>query len=143
MRTVAAVMQASASVRYNPILRIFRTARINAITHGHPGRVLDVGCGDGSFLEALARQGWQVFGTELSESIAFTARKRLGEGVRVGAINELGFVAASFDLVTFWHVLEHRDDPKLALAEAPASLEGPWTGCSRPAQYRFIASKAV
>jgi SAM-dependent methyltransferase len=83
-----------------------------------PGRVLDVGCGDGSFLEALARQGWEVCGTELSESIAATARQRLGAGVRTGGIDGAGFGAGSFDLITFWHVLEHLDDPKLALTEA-------------------------
>ncbi|MGH7229120.1 MAG: class I SAM-dependent methyltransferase [Nitrospiraceae bacterium] len=105
------------------VLRVFQRARLHAIAARRTGRVLDVGCGDGSFLEALARQGWEVFGTELSESIAATAKKRLGERVRVGAMDEIGFAAASFDLVTFWHVLEHLDDPKLALAEARRLLK--------------------
>lgn len=105
------------------VMRTLRRGRISAITLQHPGCVLDVGCGDGSFLEALARQGWQVFGTELSESIAVTARERLGECVRVGGINELGFAPASFDLVTFWHSLEHLDNPKLALTETRRLLK--------------------
>lgn len=105
------------------IMGKFRRVRSSAVTTQHPGRVLDVGCGDGSFLEALARQGWQVFGTELSESIALTARKRLGDCVRVGAIDQLDFPAASFDLVTFWHVLEHLEDPKRALIEARRLLK--------------------
>lgn len=105
------------------IMRSFRRARSGAATTQPPGRALDVGCGDGSFLEALARQGWQVFGTELSESIALTARKRLGDCIRVGAIGHLDFPAASFDLVTFWHVLEHLEDPRLALGEARRLLK--------------------
>jgi SAM-dependent methyltransferase len=110
-----------AGERFGPmqwVLRAFRRARLRAIPTRRPGRVLDIGCGDGSFLEALARQGWEIFGTELSEPIAATARKRLGEGLRVGTIEKVGFAAASFDLVTFWHVLEHLDDPRLALSEA-------------------------
>jgi ubiquinone/menaquinone biosynthesis C-methylase UbiE len=107
--------------RFGPmqgVLRAFRRARLRGTVTRRPGRVLDVGCGDGSFLEALARHGWDVYGTELSESIAATARERLGTRVCVGALNEIGFSAASFDLITFWHVLEHLDDPKRALAEA-------------------------
>jgi SAM-dependent methyltransferase len=41
----------------------------------------------------------------------------------VGAIDQLDFPAASFDLVTFWHVLEHLEDPKLALIEARRILK--------------------
>jgi len=115
-----------AGERFGPmqwVLRAFRRARLCAVTARPPGRVLDIGCGDGSFLMALARQGWEVFGTELSESIAATAKKHLGERVRVGAIKDVGFPEASFDLVTFWHVLEHLEDPKLALAEARRLLK--------------------
>jgi SAM-dependent methyltransferase len=59
-----------------------------------------------------------VYGTELSGPIAATARERLGQRVRIGLLDEVGFGAAAFDLITFWHVLEHLDDPKLALTEA-------------------------
>src|SRR6266545_7012731 len=74
-----------AGERFGPtqwVLRAFRRARLCAIAAQRSGRVLDVGCGDGSFLMALARRGWEVFGTELSEPIAVTAKKRLGERVR-------------------------------------------------------------
>lgn len=110
-----------AGKRFGPmqwVLRAFRRARAARVVARKPGRALDVGCGDGSFLETLANQGWDVFGTELSESIAATARARLGSRVHVGNLHNIGFDAASFDLITFWHVLEHLEDPALALAEA-------------------------
>jgi SAM-dependent methyltransferase len=110
-----------AGERFGPrqwVLRAFRRARLRAVAARRPGRVLDIGCGDGSFLMALAQRGWEIFGTELSEPIAATARKRLGERVRVGPIDEIGFAEASFDLVTFWHVLEHLANPGLVLSEA-------------------------
>ena len=112
--------------RFGPMqraLRAFREVRGARVTSEKPGKALDVGCGDGSFLEALERRGWDVSGTELSESIAATARARLGDNVCVGNIHEVGFDAASFDLITFWHVLEHLEDPKLALAEARRLLK--------------------
>ena len=79
---------------------------------------VDVGCGDGTFLDALRRKGWDVYGTELSDAIAATARDRLGDRVRAGEIQESGFAPASFDLITFWHVLEHLEAPDRALLEA-------------------------
>jgi len=85
--------------------------------------VLDVGCGDGSFLDALAQQGWEVNGTELSASIAATALERLGDRIRVGGVGEAGFPPNSFDLITFWHVLEHLEDPRRALSEAGRLLK--------------------
>ena len=110
-----------AGSRFGPmqwVLRVFRRARRRALRARRPGCALDVGCGDGSFLTALARQGWDVSGTELSGSIATTAQQCLGERVHVGKIEDMGFAEASFDLITFWHVLEHLENPARALAEA-------------------------
>lgn len=112
--------------RFGPMqwaLQAFRRTRASRVAGQKSGRVLDVGCGDGSFLKELLRMGWDVAGTELSESIAATAREHLGERIREGNIHELEFPNASFDLITFWHVLEHLDDPKLALTEARRLLK--------------------
>jgi len=112
--------------RFGPMqwaLRAFRRARVSRVEVKKSGRALDVGCGDGSFLETLAKRGWEVAGTELSGSIAATAQARLGKRVHVGNMHEIGFEAASFDLITMWHVLEHLEDPKCALAEARRILK--------------------
>jgi SAM-dependent methyltransferase len=112
---------ADAGVRFGPaqgILQMFRRARVRHCTGRRRGRALDVGCGDGSFLIGLARQGWEVFGTELSAPIAATAKQRLGDRVRIEEIEKISHQEASFDLITFWHVLEHLDHPRRALAAA-------------------------
>lgn len=112
--------------RFGPmqwVLRLFRRRRLRDLPAKRVGRALDVGCGDGSFLDALAQQGWDVNGTELSASIAATALERLGDRIRVGGIGEAGFPSGSFDLVTFWHVLEHLEDPGYALTEAGRLLK--------------------
>lgn len=117
---------ADAGRRFGPmqsVLRYFRQARVARVAAGQCGRALDVGCGDGAFLEELAGKGWDVIGTELSESIARTARARLGDRVCVGNIQELRMSSASFDLITLWHVLEHLEDPKRVLEESRRLLK--------------------
>lgn len=112
--------------RFGPmqwVLRLFRKKRMSALSMKRVGCALDVGCGDGSFLEALEQEGWDVNGTELSASIAATARERLGDRIHVGGIGEAGFSSSSFNLITFWHVLEHLEDPRHALSEAGRLLK--------------------
>jgi len=69
------------------------------------GALLDIGCGDGSFLHAARERGWRVFGTELNPQ---QARQR---GLYVVTdINEIA-ESAPFDCITLWHSLEHLRDP--------------------------------
>lgn len=74
------------------------------------GRALDIGCGQGTFLQLLRREGWKVQGTELAEEPA--RRSRLaGIPVFLGEIQEGQFGEGTLDLVTLWHVVEHLRDP--------------------------------
>ena len=40
------------------------------------GKILDVGCGDATFLLTIKEMGWQVYGTEISLLVAEKARER-------------------------------------------------------------------
>ena len=73
------------------------------------GRLLDVGCGDGSFLLAAGAAGWRVTGTELNPHPA----RLLGLDVKE-SITEIGD-AEKFDCITMWHTLEHFRDIKSTL----------------------------
>lgn len=81
-----------------------------------PGRLLDVGCGTGTFLHLARRAGWEVQGTELSP---YAAKLATAEGLPVaaGEVWEAGFGAGTFDAATCWHVLEHAADPRAVVAE--------------------------
>ncbi|MEW6355868.1 MAG: class I SAM-dependent methyltransferase [Planctomycetota bacterium] len=75
------------------------------------GRLLDVGCGVGSFLVAAREQGWSVVGVEVLGYPAEKARAKLGNVVHVGDILEIDLPASSFDVITLWDSLEHMRDP--------------------------------
>lgn len=81
------------------------------------GRLLDVGCGNGSWLAIWARRQREAVGVEPHRATAEQARRR-GLDVRVGTLEEQRFPDGRFDVVTFCHVLEHMPDPKAALREA-------------------------
>jgi len=74
------------------------------------GRALDIGCGQGTFLQLLRGKGWEVQGTELTEEPARRARQA-GIPVFLGEIQEGKFGEETLDLVTLWHVIEHLREP--------------------------------
>ncbi len=83
-----------------------------------PGRVLDVGCGSGGFLQRMQAIGWQVEGVEMDRCAAEVARSTLSGPVHVAGFPEAGLEAGRFDAVTMSHVIEHVPDPLAYLREA-------------------------
>ena len=83
---------------------------------GHVGKVLDVGVGDGDFLDHMARLGWDVEGTDFSADAARHTSERLGgKAIHVGQVEQLDLGTQQYDLVTLWDVLEHVYQPLDAL----------------------------
>ncbi|MEM7413252.1 MAG: class I SAM-dependent methyltransferase [Myxococcota bacterium] len=79
-------------------------------------RVLDVGCGRGVVLGALADRGFEVHGMEQSPAAATGADPRAE--VRIAPdLASAGYPDAYFDQVLIWHVLEHLTDPRGTLEE--------------------------
>src|SRR5688572_25330536 len=76
------------------------------IASGEGRRMLDVGCGDGTFLLAAQRRGWNTIGTEFNPKFA----RSFGLDVRESV--EDARSAGPFDCVTLWHSLEHIPDPR-------------------------------
>lgn len=75
------------------------------------GRLLDIGCGNGSYLAMMKRLGWEVVGTEIDPKAADIATSSLGIFVHVGDLEDAPFEHASFDVITMSHVIEHVADP--------------------------------
>jgi len=76
------------------------------------GRLLEIGCGDGDFLERAEAAGWNVTGIEYSQSACDRARTRLKSGqVLCGELRGAGLAAEQFDLCVISDVLEHVRSP--------------------------------
>ena len=82
-----------------------------------PGRLLDVGCHIGVFLELAAARGWAAQGVEPSRWAAGVARDR-GLTVTCDTLRAADLPPSAFDVVTMWDVIEHFADPAAELREA-------------------------
>ena len=89
----------------------------------HKGKLLDVGCGEGLFLERARAGGWEVRGTEISEFAVSHITKELGIEVFKGGLAESVFPDNYFDCVTMWHSLEHTPDPGQVIRAARRMLK--------------------
>jgi SAM-dependent methyltransferase len=86
-----------------------------------PGRVLDVGCGDGGLLENFADAPWQPVGLDPSKT-AVEATRRRGIEAFQGTLDDHPWAYGSFQAVLFQHSLEHIPDPMASLSEAARLL---------------------
>ena len=81
------------------------------------GDLLDVGCGMGDFCGVAREAGFNVFGTEFSDTYADQTKKTVGiKEIYIGRLQEINFSGRQFDVISLWHVLEHLPDPLETLA---------------------------
>jgi SAM-dependent methyltransferase len=85
--------------------------------HGQ-GRLLDFGCGSGSFLLRMRRQGWKVTGVDASESVVDRLRADHGLHAFSGSLPHPALDEGSFDVITMWQALEHVHQPLEILQSA-------------------------
>lgn len=85
------------------------------------GRLLDLGCGTGLFLDEARSAGWSVAGYEVSEYGVSQAKAR-GLAVEALPVEGLSLPEASFDCVTMWDVIEHVRDPVASISIAARGL---------------------
>lgn len=82
------------------------------------GRILDIGCATGFFLEAAKRKGWDVFGVEISPYSAAIAQERFGKDrVFNGPLEAASYKDGFFDVVFMSDLVEHVKDLDLFLKE--------------------------
>lgn len=86
-------------------------------------RLLDVGCGMGTFLCGPQREGWEVAGLELSPRLADYARERRKLRVYTGSIEiPTKFAPEEFHVITMFGVIEHLANPAAAIEECARLL---------------------
>lgn len=86
------------------------------------GRIIDIGCGRGLFLNIMKSDGWVVTGQEFDEKSASYAVNSYGIDVHTGDLKGK-FEKESFDVVNINHVLEHMEKPEETLMECHRILK--------------------
>jgi SAM-dependent methyltransferase len=80
-------------------------------------RVLDVGCGFGSFLIEAKNYGWDVMGIDISDNLRKYLEQQ-GVPLFCGVLADAKLPDSSFDVVRASHLIEHLSDPYELVKEA-------------------------
>ena len=96
---------------------------IESRTRCDRGRLLDIGCGYGFFLQGMRSRGWKVEGVEVSEVGRQFALEEWDIHVYPQPLEGLGLPDSLFDVVTLFYVIEHLDDPLALLKEVNRILK--------------------
>jgi 2-polyprenyl-3-methyl-5-hydroxy-6-metoxy-1,4-benzoquinol methylase len=78
-----------------------------------PGRLLEVGCGNGKWLVRMRALGWDVMGQEVDPAAAEHVHKKKGIPVHLGPLETIE--PDEYDVVILSHVIEHVHDPVATL----------------------------
>jgi 2-polyprenyl-3-methyl-5-hydroxy-6-metoxy-1,4-benzoquinol methylase len=92
---------------YQEVRKFTLKGKLNLINRLSPknGKLLDVGCGTGMFLNVARENGWKVNGIEPDAG----ARAIAEENNQIKIKQEIlgSFENETFEVITLWHVLEH------------------------------------
>ena len=97
---------------YESVKKVNLKRKVSMATAGlQVGKMLEIGCGVGDFIQEMEEKGWDCTGIEPSKDAKTIAEKRVN--ARLYDPEEISTLPdESFDLITMWHVLEHVDDLK-------------------------------
>jgi SAM-dependent methyltransferase len=96
------------------VLDYFRSRRSSFLSKHlkTDARVLDIGCGNGRFLQYLgARSNFELHGIEREGNSALRASHIAGIRLLVGSLKQDTYPSNHFDAITLFHVFEHLDNP--------------------------------
>lgn len=81
----------------------------------HKGKILDVGCATGIFLQEAEKVGFNGFGIDVSKYAISKAESRLSNKVKLSSLRSGLFKKGSFNILTFFDVFEHLYNPRQTL----------------------------
>lgn len=89
-----------------------KEATASQITNKEYAKILEVGCGLGYLTYALAREGYNIVGLEISETAVANARMNFGDHFICSDLFQFAQLnSGSFDMVILTEVLEHVENP--------------------------------
>ena len=93
--------------RYNELFDVFESYR-------KTNNILDIGCGNGHFLEVAAKRGWNVYGTEFTDEAIDVCNKK-NIKMNQGILNPENYNKIEFDVITSFEVIEHINNPEIEI----------------------------
>ncbi|MBI5659778.1 MAG: class I SAM-dependent methyltransferase [Nitrosomonadales bacterium] len=81
------------------------------------GKLLDVGCGGGRFMNRMRRRGWDAEGIDFDEKATGKITRRYGMKTYTGDLVACALPGSSYDAITMSHAIEHLYDPENTLKE--------------------------
>lgn len=105
---------------------------LNNINNLKPsGKLLDVGCALGFFMEEAVNRGFEAYGIEVSKYAADIAQIKFGKKIFYGSVEEYcqkkdklpQFKKLAFDVIIFSDFIEHVQDPRTILKNLRSSLK--------------------
>lgn len=86
--------------------------------HQNKGKILDLGCATGFFLEVAKNHGFDTYGVEISSYASNIAKKSFKNKIFNGALAQADFPNNFFDIITMWDYLEHIPNPSKEISTA-------------------------
>lgn len=86
-----------------------------------PGRLLDVGCGPGTFLAVARERGWTALGMDINAASVARCREQ-GLDALAGPFPHAELAGRTFDAIVLNDVIEHLPEPRAALAQIHGML---------------------
>lgn len=75
------------------------------------GKVLDIGCATGVFLDMMQHKGFEPYGVDISDYASKYARDNFGVKTFKGKLEDSKFKDEFFDVITMWDFIEHVNNP--------------------------------
>jgi len=101
----------------NGIYKEARQIRLMMLGQQACGKLLDIGCGGGRFLNRMQRRGWVVEGIDFDAQATRRVGEKYGIKTYTGDLLSAKMPDASFDAITMGHSIEHLVNPKATLCE--------------------------
>ncbi len=111
------------SAKNNPRLKDFEGWLQQIEKCSQKGRLLDIGCGPGFFLNLAKQSGWDVQGVDISKYAAKHAKDKFNIDVKVGRIENLNLKEKDFDVITLFDFIEHAQNPDVVFSKAYSLLK--------------------
>lgn len=95
---------------------------VRSVKYVPQGKLLDVGCGDGSYIQYMQGFGWDAKGVDFDSEAVNNASSK-GLNVQLGNLMQQQYPNNVFDVVTINHVIEHVPSPLQLLQESRRILK--------------------